>query len=127
MPDSALPPHLQGKKHWDWPKFLQWVPRGWTAVDWGKPKKLLGNQPYEGDIIKPIGSPKTWQISYYPDAPWYAKPFSIYMAYSGKAKDGEYRHYRIGARFDDVDSYTNLFALATRKFPIEGDRDTSTL
>ncbi|HDY90435.1 MAG TPA: hypothetical protein ENH82_20235 [bacterium] len=41
MPDSALPENLWGKKHTDWPFFLRWVPRGWTAFKWRMPPKLL--------------------------------------------------------------------------------------
>ncbi len=55
MPDSALPAHLRGKNHWDWPTLFtikwrgrkievgfKWVPRGWTAFAWGCPELVMG-------------------------------------------------------------------------------------
>ena len=41
MPNSALPPHLQGKKHNDWWWIFKHTPRGWTAFKWKMPPKLL--------------------------------------------------------------------------------------
>lgn len=169
MPDSALPPHLQGKTHWDWPTFFTirwrgkkikigfaWVPRGWTAFSWGTPSLEAGNQarirldkksgqPGPG----PIGEHGSWQISEFPDAPWWlpmpwlaafycavwapglwkllaaaAVPFCpYYMALTTRGG----RHFRIGPRWDDVDGYVEWPSIATRKFPSEGERDTSTL
>lgn len=129
MPDSALPPGLRGKKHTDWPWPFSLIPRGATAFKWGKPKKLFGNQPLEGGIPKPIGQEKTWQVSYYPKAPLWAKltGFAYYAAYSGKkGKDGMFRHFRLGTRFDDVDNYATIFSVATRKFTGDDSQDTST-
>lgn len=129
MPDSALPPHLRGKKHWDWPKWLQWVPRGITAFKWGPPKLVFGDQikRAEGGYPKPVGEPDSWQFSVYPGAPWWAKPFAWYVACSGSTgKDGSFRHFRLGSRWDDVDDYVTILSVATRKFPSEGERDTST-
>ena len=41
MPDSALPKHLQGRKHEDWIFPLSLVPRGWTAFKFFQPPKML--------------------------------------------------------------------------------------
>jgi hypothetical protein len=146
MPDSALPPHLRGKMHWDWPTIaiplprgkrlvlldLKKIPRGWTAFDWGAPRLLLGNVPKTDRVYgapKPITSPGTWQLSYYPYAPWWAKVsgLAFYAAASGKrGADGKFRHVRAGTRWDDVDDYATIFAVATRKFTGGDDQDTST-
>lgn len=128
MPDSALPPHMR-KSHGDWPWPFSKVPRGWTAFDWGPPKQVAGDQrriTKEG-YPKPIGEPGSFQLSIYPGAPWWAKPLAWYVAYSGfVGEDGNYRHFRLGTRFDDVDNYCTILSIATRKFPENGDRDTST-
>lgn len=123
MPDSALPPNLRGKLHWDWPWPFSKIPRGWTAWDWGKPRMVAGNQLRESaDAPAPIGEPGTWQVSRFPDAPWWAKPFAWYV--SATLKSG--RHFRAGARWDDVDDYTQFPTFATRVYPPDGERDTST-
>lgn len=125
MPNEALPENLR-KPHNDWPWPFSLVPRGLTAWDWGKPKMVAGNQIHraEGGAPKPIGEPESWQVSYFPDAPWWAKPFAWYVA--GTLKSG--RHFRLGARWDDVDDYTQWPSIASRKFPPENnmERDTST-
>ncbi len=148
MPHSALPLKWQlihpktGKvvgswPHWDYPKWLSWIPRGWTAFKWGLPKQVLGNQKdvklipagYQGkteagvEIIidawppKPIGEPGSWQLSRFPDGPWFAWYFACTM------KSGW--HFRIGARWDDVDNYVQFPTVARRKYK-DGDlQDTS--
>lgn len=122
MPDSALPDNLKGKNHWDWPWPFKLIPRGWTAFKWGIPEKVFGNQPLESvggkDCIKPIGPAGTWQISCYPDGPFWA----WYLAFTLKSG----RHFRIGARWDDVDSYVEFPSVATRKFTGDPNQDTST-
>lgn len=123
MGKDVLPDNLKDRKHDDWPLFFKYVPRAWTSFDWGKPKKLAGNQP----DTKPIGQPGTWQVSYYPDAPWYLKPFAWYVAYSFKAgSDGKFRQIRLGARYDDVDNYTNFPTFPTgRKYTGDDSQDTN--
>lgn len=127
MPNSALPPHLR-RPHNDWPFPFSKIPRGLTAWDWGRPKKILGNQEVSGTawkFMKPIGPAGTWQFSYFPAAPWWAKPFAFYLAISFKPRaDGWFRHVRIGARYDDVDDYTQWPSIAARRFPAVGDRNT---
>lgn len=103
MPDSALPPNLQGKRHWDYPWPLKWVPRAWTSFKWGKPKKVFGNQA----DVKPIGDRGTWQVSRYPDGPWWAWYFAFTT--SGGL------HFRVGARYDDVDDYTDFPSIAVKR------------
>lgn len=108
---SALPENLRGKRHADYPWGLRWVPREWTAFDWGAPKVYAGDlNPQDfGDIYmapKPITSPGTWQLSRFPDGPW----FAWYFAFT--TKKGV--HYRIGARWDDVDNYVE-FPTISRK------------
>lgn len=123
---SAMSDILE-KKHSDWPKFLQWIPRKWTAFhNWGKPKLILGNQKeVRNGAPAPIGEPSSVQVSYYPDAPWWAKPIAWYVAYSGKkGADGKYRHYRIGGRWDDVDSYAQWPSIATRRYTGDDKQNT---
>lgn len=125
MPDSALPPHLRGKKHWDWPWPFNKVSRGVTAHDWGMPKQVAGNQ--QADIVAgaepashptPIGEPGSWQLSRYPLGPWYAWYFAATL------KGG--RHFRLGARWDNVDNYVQFPAVASRKYSGGDSQDTST-
>jgi hypothetical protein len=135
MPASALPKHLQlihpktGKivgswPHWDYPKLLNWIPRGWTAFNWGMPKMVFGNQKHvkiDGSEPvahpKPVGEPGSWQVSKYPLGPWYA----WYLAFTTKGG----WHFRIGARWDDQDNYVQFPTIARRHLPPERE-DTST-
>lgn len=129
MPDSALPPKLQifdkdgnvigSKNHWDWPWPFSKIPRGWTAFKWGAPKKIAGNQESEiHGAPKPIGEPGSWQLSRYENGPWYAWYFAFTL------KSG--RHFRIGARWDDVDDYVQFPTVASRKYSGGDNQDTST-
>lgn len=129
MGNDALPEHLRGKLHHDFPPGLRWIPRAWTSYKFGEPKKLLGNQPMEGGVLKPIGGPSTFQVSWYPRAPWWAKVtgLAFYVAWSGKRKeDGKFRHFRLGSRWDNVDSYVTILSVATRRFDGTDKQDTST-
>lgn len=150
MPHSALPPSLQiidaagkvvgSKPHSDWPWPLRLIPRGWTAFKWGPPRFRLGRINHGPDMKrvqvspteamwapKPITSPGTWQFSTFPGAPWWALPFRWYLAFSGRrAADGKFRHWRIGTRWDDVDDYVTILAIATRRFTGGDEQDTST-
>lgn len=130
MPNSALPENLKGKKHWDWPWPFSLIPRGWTAFEWGMPKIVFGNQKtskVDGAIPTkhplPIGEERSWQLSKFPLGPWYA----WYFAWSGKrGKDGKFRHFRIGARWDDVDNYVQFPSIAFRKYTGDPLEDTGT-
>jgi hypothetical protein len=122
MPDSALPPSLQGKLHWDWPWPFSKIPRGWTAFKWGKPKLLAGNQLTErAGAPAPIGEPESWQVSRYPDAPGILKYLPLYAAVT--LPNG--RHFRVGARYDDVDDYVQFPTVASRVYT-GPNQDTST-
>jgi len=113
MPDDALPENLRGKNHTDYPKGLQWIPRGWTAFKWGEPKLIdgeLNNFKVLGKARvapKPIDSPGGWQLSFYPDGPWYA----LYFAFTTKGG----MHFRVGARWDDVDDYVEFPSVAIKR------------
>lgn len=124
--NQVLPENLKGQKHNDWPWPFKQIPRAWTAFDLGPPKQILGNQKQmDARVDKksckivpaPIGLPNSWQISRYPKAP---KPFCwlpLYFAWSGKrGSDGKYPHFRIGARFDNIDSYAQFPSIAFRKY-----------
>lgn len=133
MPNSALPPKLKNKKHTDWPWPFSKISRGLTAFKFGRPVLLAGSAEFAGDITaekpapKPINPAGTWQISYFPDAPWWTVP--IYFSWSGKVKsDGKFRNFRIGPRWDDVDNYVNYVPLApsSRRYTGAPDEDTST-
>lgn len=123
MPDSALPPHLRGALHTDWPWPFSKIPRGWTAWAWGRPVLISGNTTeFNGGRPKPIPRHGEWAFFEFPDAPWYwawaAWGFAFTLA-SG-------RHFRIGARWDDVDDYVEWPSIASRKFPRGMRRDIST-
>jgi hypothetical protein len=130
MPNSALPQDLKGKKHWDWPWPFKLIPRAWTAYNWGPPKLLAGKAEMESGVPKPVNPAGTFQISYYPGAPWWAKPFAWFVGVSGKkADDGKFSNFRIGARWDNVDHYTNCTFVplpSRRRFTGDDSQDTST-
>jgi hypothetical protein len=123
MPESALPPHLRGLPHTDWPWPFSRIKRGVTAWAWGEPKLLAGSQDRKtpDGVPMPIGEPGSFQVSYYPDAPLWARPFAWCIAFTLPGG----RHFRLGARWDDVDGYVQWPSIASRKFPPDGQRDTS--
>jgi hypothetical protein len=139
MPASALPKNLlyfdkkakrwKSTKHWDWPWPFKYIPRGWTAFKWGLPTMKWCHIPDGKDWYidtafhpKPITSPGTWQISRFPNGPW----FAWYFAYSGRrGPDGKYRHFRIGARWDNVDNYVEFPTIAMRRYTGQSE-DTGT-
>lgn len=82
-------PAILNEKHTDWPFFLRWVPRSWTAWLGGPPRKLWGN----AASTKPIPAASEW---------WIGLP--LYVAITTKGK----WHARAGFRFDDVDRYYAL-------------------
>jgi hypothetical protein len=129
------------KRHGDWPWPFSLIPRRWTAFDWRKPELVRGNlrpQDYvytwQLDVLapgeykarrifapKPITGPQTWQISRFPRGPWWA----WYFAWSGERKeDGWFRHFRIGARWDDVDNYVQFPSVAWRRYSGDDSQNT---
>jgi len=120
-------PQILDRRHNDWPFPFSLIPRRWTAFNWGKPVMVRGNQrDIRNFAPAPVGEADSFQVSRYPDAPKWAKPFAWYFAWSGKVKpDGWYRHWRIGGRYDDIDDYVQFPSLATRRFPAMGERDTT--
>ena len=125
MPDSALTPDLQGRTHWDWPWPFSLIPRGWTAWKWGRPTLLAGR----AEIVdagcyvhpKPINPAGTWQVSYFPGAPWWAKP-AIFVGFTLRSG----RNFRAGPRWDDVGNYVQWPAYGTRHYTGAAIQDTST-
>lgn len=119
MPDSALPLHLRGTTHADFPWGLRWIPRAWTSYAWGSPTILWGNVPRDEYVLspdgywspKPITSPGTWQISLFPAAPAPLRWLPLYLAFTTAGG----RHFRIGARWDDVDNYVTFPTIATKR------------
>lgn len=104
------------------------IPRAWTSFDFGPPVLWKGWKVELVDWVvhlrssdypwlvyvenwkcpKPINPPGGWQISYFPLAPWWAKPIAWYVARSfARAPDGKFRQVRFGARWDNVDKYVN--------------------
>lgn len=107
-----LPPHLRSRDHWDYPGPLQWVPRSATTFGWGRPSQMVGNQKALQDgAPKPIGERGSFQVSRYPDLPVPFCWLPVYMAFT--LPNGV--HFRLGARWDDVDSYTNIPSVAIKK------------
>jgi hypothetical protein len=129
MPNSVLPPKLQGTKHWDWPWPFSKVPRAWTSFDWGVPVKVAGNQTEVRKDQKkqiygpaPIGEAGSWQVSRFPGAPGILKYIPMYLAFTLPGG----RHVRIGARWDDVDSYVTVPTVASRKYSGDPNENTGT-
>lgn len=117
MPAAALPPHLRDRPHEDYPPGLRWVPRAWTAYQWGTPILWKGNLKNGSDfasfilrIPKPITAPGTWQLSRFPEAPWYARWYFAVTFRNGW-------HFRAGTRWDDVDHYDEWPAVAVKPPP----------
>jgi hypothetical protein len=104
---ADIRPEILNKKHADFPKLLRWIPRSWTAWLGDPPRKLAGNAPniicphyrveYPGGCDelypKPIPDPGHW---------WFGLP--LYFAIETQTG----WHFRIGFRYDDVDSYYAL-------------------
>ncbi len=115
MPASALPPHLRHRPHEDWPWLFKKVPRAWTAFSWGRPRLVAGNLwPVDFDMPRvglpapmPITSRRTWQVSRFPDGPWWAWYFAFTLPNGW--------HVRLGARWDDVDRYVEWPSVAIRR------------
>lgn len=110
---SCLPPHLQGKRHDDWPWPLSYVPRAWTSFCRGSfarpPRKLWGTTASKFDFPR-LG----WPFSYPQPIPkpghWHAA-WPPYFALTTSAG----WHFRIGARYDDVDLYYTMPSIAFKK------------
>jgi hypothetical protein len=118
MSNSALPANLQGKTHSDFPFGLRWIPRSWTAFKWGMPTLVFGHSSFDvvtldafsGEVFyhpMPIGFPGDWQISRFPEGPFFAWYFAFTTRSGG--------HFRIGARWDDVDNYVEFPTLAIKR------------
>jgi hypothetical protein len=108
----SLPEHLRHRPHEDFPWVFRWVPRWATAFSWGKPSLLVGNQnnSFEGSP-KPIGERGSFQISRYPELPPPLCWLPLYFAFT--THNGI--HLRFGARWDDIDEYTQFPSLAWKK------------
>ena len=129
MPRSALPLHLRDKLHWDYPWPFSKMPRAWTAFDWGVPVQVAGNQKeVRVDTMEmkigpaPIGERGSWQLSRFPGALWPLRWIPLYFAFTLKSG----WHFRVGARFDDTDSYVQFPTLALRRYGGGDAQDTST-
>jgi hypothetical protein len=125
-------PEILKQRHTDWPWPFKWVPRSWTAVRWGPPKMIWGDQIRKRKPVgqdrwapAPIGEPSSFQVSRYPGAPGPLKYLPLYLAISlPKDTNGWYRHFRLGCRWDDVDGYCT-WSIAMRRYPVSGERETS--
>ena len=130
MSNAALPDSLKNKTHWDWPPPFNKIPRAWTSFDWGKPKLVAGSAELIDGAPKPINPEGTWQLSYFPDAPLWAKPFAWFIGKSGKkGSDGKFRNFRIGTRWDNEDNYVNCTFVplpSSRKYTGEAAENTGT-
>ena len=86
---GCLPDHLKDKKHDDWPWPFRYVPRSWTA--------FCGKDPG----YKPIPEPGKAVRHLWPP----------YFAVTTKGR----WHFRIGARWDDVDHYFQFPTFTIKK------------
>ncbi len=80
---------------WSWP--FSKIPRRWTAFEGKPPRKLLGNSP----ATKPIPDRGHWLVAWPP-----------YLAL--QTQNGW--HFRIGVRWDDVDSYYQVPSFTIKRF-----------
>jgi len=115
--NDLLPEALKNKNHSDysWPFSL--IPRWVTTYNWGIPQQIGGNQTLKRQDKNtgkwgpgPIGEPDTWQVSRFPDAPKGFNDMPLYFAMTTK----EGLHIRIGARWDDIDSYVTFPSITIR-------------
>lgn len=82
---------------WIWPFSL--IPRKWTAIPRENPPlKLMGTAPPD----KPIPDPGDWIINYWP-------PYFAFQTKGGW-------HFRIGARWDNVDKYVQFPSFKIGKY-----------
>ncbi len=107
-----LPPNLAPRPHDDYMiPGLALIPRGWNTFDWGHPDLIIGNQKnFQDGSPKPIGERGSFQLSSYPQLP---VPFCwvpIYFAFT--LPNGV--HFRLGARWDDVDAYVVAPSIAIK-------------
>src|SRR5574341_1308529 len=110
MSRECLPEPLRDQRHTDWIWPFSYIPRAWTSFCHGRfsvpPIRRLGNTPLTGwrDTTflypKPIPPPGHWHL---------ASP--LYFAFTTKRG----LHFRIGARFDDVDGYYTIPSLTLKK------------
>jgi len=132
---SVLPKHLKNRRHWDyiWPLLL--IPRWVTSWDWGVPKMIWGDQIETRSIVveywepkkhywrfqkvegpAPIGERGSWQVSRYPNGyngmlfKTILRKLPIYFAFTTRSGI----HFRIGARWDDVDDYVTFPVIAIK-------------
>lgn len=124
VPESEWPDILRGK-HTDWPFFLQWVPRSWTAYFGEPPKKIAGNAPeyqfwykFTGVYWKPCAETDEGAVSYRHPFPipergewWKGTP----DFYASKSKDGLY--YRNGYRWDNIEGYYEYPSFTVKIYP----------
>jgi hypothetical protein len=107
-----LPGHLALRDHDDYLPLFRWIPRGWTTFDWGRPALLAGNQVNAlHRSPKPIGERGSYQISTYPDLPAPLCWVPLYFAFT--LPNGV--HFRLGARWDDVDAYVVAPSVAIKR------------
>lgn len=133
LKETPVSPILD-KPHTDYPWPFSLIPRRWTAFQWGRPQLVAGHMSNWWESAsnfshvlglppapKPISSPITWQLSRFPAGPWWA----WYFAWSGKRKaDGKFLHFRLGARWDDVDSYVQFPSIALRRYTGDDSQNT---
>jgi hypothetical protein len=107
-----LPPNLAPRPHDDYMiPGLSLIPRGWNTFNWGQPGLIVGNQTsFLNDSPKPIGERGSFQVSSYPQLPI---PFCWLPAYFAFTLPNG-THFRLGARWDDIDDYTVVPSVALK-------------
>ncbi|MBI4160745.1 MAG: hypothetical protein HY506_02445 [Candidatus Yanofskybacteria bacterium] len=115
---ACLPiPIQKGKLHQDYYfEFLRWIPFAWTSWCFEEPPILIaGNQNYWEKLPggsagpKPLPRPGEWQLSIIQ----IKRGWPLFFPYfSFTTQDG--LHFRIGCRWDDIDSYFVLPSFAIK-------------
>lgn len=103
MPNSALPQHLRGKLHNDWPWPFCYIPRAWTSYKLMQPPKvILGYQVIDWTMYPPNGKkgPNPCQRHKWS---WYLSwPLYFTITFPNKW------YMRAGCRWDDNDFYFTI-------------------
>lgn len=116
MPRSALPSHLQDKKHNDWPFLFSWVSRNWTSFKLTQPPHLIcGSKVFDYTSRKFC---KTSNRTVHGPDPtqkcaWaWALTWPLHFTFTF-GKTGYY--FRIGCRWDTIDEYYTIPAIDITK------------
>ncbi len=130
-----------------------WTSYKWGVpiMTYGNQTRIRAGKDLDGVVRfgpAPIGEPGSWQLSEYAGAPYWAPLITVAAIYAAALFPGWWRatallmlpfqpfyfaftlrsgrNFRLGARWDDVDGYTTIPTIASRRYTGGNDQDTST-